>query len=235
MTVTIDDRERDVIALCPSATVQRLTLADVLIHDSNGDVVLALERKTVADLEASVKDGRLQEQRARLIEAYGQRFAFVIEGAVDWTDSRMAGVMTGLILRHRLPVFHTADKRATAALIAHLDGGADKGKLAPYGADGPSKPAEAPKKKVAGRAAAESMLACVTGVSTAAARAVLDEHGDIRTLSQALADHGAAAVSKLTVNGRKLGKVGDKLLSAMVRDSATVAYPIVSEPHMIPA
>ena len=229
MTLTIDDRERDVIALCPGATVQRLTLADVLIHDAQGDVVLALERKTVADLEASVKDGRLQEQRARLIDTYGQRFAFVIEGVVDWGDTRLAGVMTGLVLRHRLPVFHTTDKRATAALLAHLDNSADKGKLAPYGADNPAKPADAPKKKVVGRAAAESMLACVTGVSSAAAKAVLDEHGVIKTLVLALAERGAAAVSQLTVNGRKLGKVGDKLLSAMV------GYPIVPETHMVPA
>lgn len=229
MSVTIDDRERELIALCTGATVKRLTLGDVLIHDSEGNVVLALERKTVPDLEASVKDGRLQDQRARLGEAYGQRFAFVIEGGVDWSDSRLAGVMTGLILRHRLPVFHTADKHATAALVTHLLAGADKGRLAPYSAERPAAPADAPKKKVAGRAAAETMLACVSGVSAAAARAVLEEHGDVRTLAAELASRGAGAVSGLTVNGRKLGKVGDKLLSALV------SYPIAPEPQMTSA
>lgn len=228
MTITLDDRERDIIALCAGATVRRLNLADILIHDAAGDVVLALERKTISDLDASVKDGRLREQRARLMEAYGQRFAFVIEGVMDWSDPRLAGVMTGLILRHRCPVFQTADKRGTAALIAHLDGGADKGRLAPYGATGPAAAVDMPKKKVAGRGAAESMLACVSGVSESAAKAILDEYGDVRAVATALAERGASAVSQITVNGRKLGKVGDKLMAAMV----AAGYPIVADPHI---
>lgn len=215
MELILDDRERELIPLLQTATVKRLTLADVLLLDADGNVVLALERKTVADLEASVRDGRLQDQRARLVEAYGRRFAFVVEGKVDHGDPRLAGVMTGLVVRHRLPVFRTSSVKDTASLVEHLAKGAAQGKLEAYDACNPASVADAPKKKVLGRDAAEAMLSCVSGVSKAAARAVLEKYGDIKTVALALDAEGPSAVSGITVNGRKLGKVADKLAAAM--------------------
>lgn len=55
----VDYRERDFIALCPDVLTKNLPVADIWIGCS-GETVLPvlIERKTVADFEASILDGR---------------------------------------------------------------------------------------------------------------------------------------------------------------------------------
>ena len=50
----LDDRERGLIELLPNATVQHLAVGDISI----GDGKIIIERKSVADLEASILDNR---------------------------------------------------------------------------------------------------------------------------------------------------------------------------------
>ena len=59
----LDDRERGLIELLPNATVQHLAVGDISI----GDGKIIIERKSVADLEASILDNRYREQRSRLM------------------------------------------------------------------------------------------------------------------------------------------------------------------------
>lgn len=49
---------------------ERLPLGDIILHDpaQEKDIVL-FERKTLADLAASIRDGRYKEQSFRLIES----------------------------------------------------------------------------------------------------------------------------------------------------------------------
>jgi ERCC4-type nuclease len=74
IVVTVDDRERALLSRLseslPSGRItrQRLILGDVLVCHTSGEVAFAIERKTVADLTASLHDGRFADQRARLLE-----------------------------------------------------------------------------------------------------------------------------------------------------------------------
>lgn len=61
----LDNRERDLIPLLPTATVQQLPVGDIWIGEGPGSLVI--ERKAVADLESSLLDGRYREQRTRLL------------------------------------------------------------------------------------------------------------------------------------------------------------------------
>ena len=54
----------------------------------------------------------------------------------------------------------------------------------------------------------------MSGVSAAAAKAVLDKYTDVPGLVDALRADGAAAVKDIVLGKRKLGKVGDKLVTA---------------------
>jgi len=218
MPLIVDARERD---LFPEMRAlfdfeqRTLSVADFLVSDADGNVLLAIERKTAADLEASVRDGRLAEQRARMLEAYGERAAYLIEGSLQLSDARIAGPLVGLVVRHRVPVFRTGDKRETVALLAHLVAAAEKGRLHRYTDAAPAAAADAPKKKVVGADAAVAMLACVSGVSEKAARAVLEVHGSVAGVVDAVrAD--ARALTSISVNGRKLGKAGEKIAGALV-------------------
>ena len=216
--IVVDARERDIIAMFgpDELDVRTLDVCDFLFLKGD-EVVFALERKTIADLDASLRDGRMADQRERMTAAYGARVGYLIEGRVDHADPKMAGALTGLLIRHRYPVFRTADKADTVALLRHLDASAEKGRLERYGVDGAQAgPVQsAPKKRTDNpRDAGIAMLSCVSGVSAAAAGAVLDVYVDVPMLIDALRADGAAAVKDIVLSKRKLGKVGDKLVAA---------------------
>ena len=123
--LVVDDRESALAealhANYPSVALScaRLTTADVHVVQ-NGEVVLVLERKTRADLSASLKDGRFHSQRARMVSEYGQHcVAYVIEGGTAW-DEAEAGAELALCMRDRLPVFWSCDVHDTAALVCRL-------------------------------------------------------------------------------------------------------------------
>ncbi len=94
----LDDRERGLIGLLPSWTVSHLSVGDIWIGlDASGSgpapYGLILERKTAADLEASILDGRYREQRARLLAVAAERQAhpvYVIEGDLDRLGARLS-------------------------------------------------------------------------------------------------------------------------------------------------
>jgi ERCC4-type nuclease len=83
-TTRVDTRERDLIlafqthAPLHKITVESLHVGDVVV----GDIVL--ERKTLADLAASIKDGRYAEQKQRLSRE--TRVIVVIEGRMSYDD-----------------------------------------------------------------------------------------------------------------------------------------------------
>jgi ERCC4-type nuclease len=91
-------------------------------------LALVLERKTLADLAASLLDGRWREQKSRLLtycSETGARPAYIIEGSLQFPPTRMS-VATIRKLLHRLQfrysinVLMTDDVVDTAGLIETL-------------------------------------------------------------------------------------------------------------------
>lgn len=83
MSVTFDNRERDAIKIaCDRAlkfTTESLEMGDILIRTDTDTLIF--ERKTVADLSASIKDGRFREQKQRLLSHFPtHRITYIIEG-----------------------------------------------------------------------------------------------------------------------------------------------------------
>jgi ERCC4-type nuclease len=88
-----------------------------------------LERKTGADLEASIMDGRYREQRGRLL-AYAAEHkvavGYVIEGILDRLDGRLTESallkhITRLQFHHRIPVVQTASSKETVRLAELIE------------------------------------------------------------------------------------------------------------------
>ena len=88
---------------------------------------LLIERKSAADLEASILDGRYREQRSRLMNYATERRAhpvYIVEGSLEG-HKRLAGSalmkhLTRLAIRYHIPVFQVASIRETANLILLL-------------------------------------------------------------------------------------------------------------------
>jgi ERCC4-type nuclease len=124
-----DNRERGLLALYPPGTPQAaLPVGDVWIGVS-GEALCAgaivAERKTVADLEASILDGRYREQRTRLVATAteaGARPLYILEGQWYSGTGRLGPKalkkhVTRLAIRYGIAVIRTDDKVGTKDVI----------------------------------------------------------------------------------------------------------------------
>lgn len=74
---------------------ENLPLGDIIIYDNNNEEHVIIERKTVKDLAASIKDGRYKEQSFRLdgCTQHNHNIYYLIEGNIDgfkhYTDQRI--------------------------------------------------------------------------------------------------------------------------------------------------
>jgi ERCC4-type nuclease len=93
MRLIIDNREHGLYEKCESiiandpgyATIEThvLPLGDILVKTDEGKDVMIVERKTLTDLLASIKDGRYEEQSHRLKHSSGfpsHNIVYIIEG-----------------------------------------------------------------------------------------------------------------------------------------------------------
>ena len=96
MIMKIDMREHDLFQYCKQTLEKQFLLNDVLLVSENlpvGDIIIAdnleekiiIERKTLADLASSIKDGRYNEQSYRLngIPHHNHNIIYLIEGDVS--------------------------------------------------------------------------------------------------------------------------------------------------------
>ena len=130
MTILIDTRERELIIKLGSPT-KSLPVGDIWIGLS-GEVLqlggIIAERKTVADLEASIMDGRYREQRTRLLshcQLNGYRPLYIIEGELDRINGRLSKqalrkFLARLTLRYGVSVLQTESVQDTANLCTAL-------------------------------------------------------------------------------------------------------------------
>ena len=97
---------------------KQLDVGDIEIHTNDDAVLLAIERKTFADLASSLSDGRFSEQRHRLSE--NRAFvAYVVEGTESFSvlSPGVRGAVISLSLYHKIPVFRTSDVDDTAVWV----------------------------------------------------------------------------------------------------------------------
>jgi len=126
--LVLDTRERELITRLPDAPVQQLPVGDVWIGNTDISGAIIVERKTVADLEASLLDGRYREQRTRLLAfcaEKGARAMYMIEGEMDRLNGRMTQeslqkILNRLMLRYGVPVYHTLNIDHTAKALGLL-------------------------------------------------------------------------------------------------------------------
>lgn len=108
-----------------SIVVETLLIGDVMFRSSKSTEILLYERKSFADLLASIKDGRYEEQSHRLIHTSGMNphnIIYVLEGIFSTlrnpADKRVIlSAMTSLSYFKGFSVFRTATTLETAELI----------------------------------------------------------------------------------------------------------------------
>jgi ERCC4-type nuclease len=118
---------------------ERLPLGDVILHDPSqgqglGRDIVIFERKTLADLAASIRDGRYKEQSFRLIETatatgfHTHNIVYIIEGDLarydeqhtQITKTALQSAMVSLMYYKGFSVVRTMNVGETADFILHF-------------------------------------------------------------------------------------------------------------------
>ncbi len=177
---------------------ERLPLGDIILHDpaQEKDIVL-FERKTLADLAASIRDGRYKEQSFRLIESAAvtgfntHHIIYIIEGDLSRYDDRhtqitktaLQSAMVSLMYYKGFSVIRTMNVGETADFILHFaDKVAKEGPLSVADTTTAAAYSEVSAKKekrdyITRENIGEIMLAQVPGVSAKTASAILSKYG----------------------------------------------------------
>jgi ERCC4-type nuclease len=138
MRVIIDERERELYEKCYSITSGNLTyvrlsrevlpLGDIFIKTDEDKDVILIERKTIADLLSSIKDGRYEEQSYRLMHSSGfppHSVIYIIEGNISQLRTLMEkkivySALTSLNFFKGFSVVRTSNVTETAEYIVWM-------------------------------------------------------------------------------------------------------------------
>lgn len=122
--IAVDSREPDEICDYLEAQGAQIDLAQLALGDYQASDRLIIERKTRADFESSIMDGRLFSQISALTGVEGMRVVIVVEGSPD-SDSRLSrasllGAYSSIIADFGCTIFFTRTPQSTAELVFHL-------------------------------------------------------------------------------------------------------------------
>jgi len=187
MNLFVDYREHALLSLLKAET-KNLVLGDICIEKDGQDIVI-IERKTVADLASSICDGRYQEQSFRLLESNlpPHRIVYLIEGSLDQVQSiskkALLSAIMSLWFTKGFSVVQTRDLEETAEFIQHLFEKASKETEAK---DYVSTLKIKKKDKLTPETVDILMLSQIPTISTVTAKALLQQFETMYKLTQTL-------------------------------------------------
>ena len=129
VTLTIDNREKDLKASFPKAIYKNMDLGDIEIkytdNDGNDQLFLLIERKTMSDLISSVNDGRYREQKKRLLDSTipNQKIMYLLEGHIDDIPGHMKtlfGMIINTLFRDKLQIIRFEGIEETIYFIKRI-------------------------------------------------------------------------------------------------------------------
>jgi len=234
----LDDREHGLRLLLSQETFPftHLPVGDIWIGvDENKEIReygLVIERKSVADFEASILDGRYREQRSRLLSYTTEKKAhpiYVIEGSMNrfgevrLQKSALMKHLTRLSLRYHITVFQTASKQETADLCQLLaeQWSSDATTFAQpktmtyIETRGNTREKNSDDPKVF----ATSVIQCCRGISATGSQAILAAFGSLKGVWEATQEQLAA----VQVGKQKLGQVKAQRLYSLLHADKNIS------------
>lgn len=159
-----------------SAAAAQLPVGDYVLSDR-----VVVERKTGADLAASIKDRRLFEQVDRLTQAYDAVVLVIEDEPIHIAQASWKGALARVLLSGAA-VIATTDRRDTAEWLARLQRLEGRAPGQARGLPRVRRPTDDLAR------VAEDVLSCLPGISTVGARRLLEHFGSLRAVFCASAD-----------------------------------------------
>jgi ERCC4-type nuclease len=194
-------------------------------------VLIVVERKSLADLLASVDDGRYRQQKRALLDAYDRRMVYYVIETGVWLDGFYSsvrcsetaiGCIVGTMVRDDIKVFFTKDAADTVGLIRGMlkrftknydkyFGGVSGGDGSGGGDVGTCAFVEKTKKRDPGARGGNifvSMLMMIPGINEKTAVAIGDRYKGFKELGVAIDVAGGAVAFRdaCLVNGRRMAQ-----------------------------
>jgi ERCC4-type nuclease len=127
MNIIIDSRENKLIELFQNNNIsfikKQLEIGDIILQQDD-KIFLLIERKTIPDLIASIKDGRYKEQKTRILSKINvENVLYLIEGRVDnikFDEKIIFGSITNMIFRDNIKLINTGNLQQSFDLILNL-------------------------------------------------------------------------------------------------------------------
>jgi Fanconi anemia group M protein len=224
--MVLDAREHGLKALLPEASSATLPVGDIWIG-LDGKNGLVIERKSVADLEASILDGRYREQRSRCMAfatEKGASLVYIIEGILRgnrMATSALQKHITRLCIRYHIPVLRTASLQETAALCTLLE---DQLRSDPTTFEQPATMTYVETRGSTRQANTDdplvfstSVLSCCRGVSVSIAQELLKAFGSLEGVFAATQEELAA----VKLGKQSFGKVKAERLHGLLHAPKT--------------
>ena len=118
VSLVIDTREKKLIELLREKDidheVEQLDVGD--IHIKNEFSTIVIERKTIVDMLASVKDGRYREQKERL-KIYNHKLYIIENDQFDSTNKVLSGVYFSTMIRDKIGILYSNSLEQTIQYI----------------------------------------------------------------------------------------------------------------------
>jgi len=224
MSIILDVRERALIELMPEIQTEQLLVGDIWIgKDKEGGVVI--ERKTTADFEASILDGRYREQRTRLLAYCKEKQArplYIIEQGLKGHTRTMQSqalqkMLNRLMLRYGVAVWLTDSLEDTVKTIKILEAQyLDDQKVFIAETLSYTDVMHTAKKDNTGdpKVFAVSCLQNCPGVSVKAASALLEAFGSLKNIME----QSQESLATIKVGERRFGPAAAKKLLALLKN-----------------
>lgn len=227
LKILIDYREKNLISLLKvPIEVVNLELGDIQFQYLD-KTILVLERKSVSDLNSSIRDGRYHEQKHRLISNIERhRIVYLIEGdipenSVYIDNDKVYSSILHTIFRDQLIVYRTKNIAETAEFLTRLANRITKkpndwinyldGKSIDYALETDKKVYDKVSSKKSDNntpaVAFTNMLAQIPGCSTKIGDKLVETYKTMPVLIKTLEIGGEKCLKDFQLENRKLGPV----------------------------
>lgn len=218
--IVVDNRERELIAALQKKGVEsklrieNLPAGDIVIQDSSSNTIAVIERKSVQDLAASIRDGRYKDQMERLSTCglASRHVCFVIEGDCESyihngygrpiTIDSLRSALVRLTYDKGFSLFQTRCTESTADWLLHF---AKRISTMTPSEEGYRGSMACKKDRATPESIFRLMLEQIPGVGARTAQAISLNYQTIAEFIQAI-KQDPDSVADITSSGRRIGR-----------------------------
>ena len=217
MEIIIDNRENSLIKLLEenkeTFTKKNLEIGDIQFMENN-KLIYIIERKTINDLGASIKDGRYKEQKMRLLSNHSNNIYYIIEGNIDECNTlnrkALLGSIVNMSFRDNIKVINSNNIKDTYDIIIQIRRKYNEGKFKEIESSTENYVSSIKmnkKENMSKEICNIVQLATIPGVSQKISKIIIEKYGSLNNLIEEYKKTDNLLLADINLGKRKIGKV----------------------------